>query len=106
MGEGCSIEELQAYLQELGMRCDIYNQDFQGPDAEPFVTPMRDGILQTAPSKHDGMLVSVLSPVEGQSVQTTAQLVADLGKTEWLKQKKGVHSAAKKVVEVKDPNAQ
>ena len=79
-----TVEDLQNYICELGIREAIYEDSFEGPDMVKLSAGMRDLILQQAPSRLYGTLVSTLNPLVASEavVQQAAQLVADLGETE------------------------
>jgi len=59
-----SMEDLQTYICELGMREVVYKETFVSPDLAEFSAGMRDLILQQAPSHLYGWdtLVSILGP--------------------------------------------
>ena len=82
-----TMEDLQNYICELGIREVIYEDSFEGPDMVKFSAGMRDLILQQAPSHLYGTLVSILNPLVASEavVQQAAQLVADPGETECLR---------------------
>jgi len=82
-----TMEDLQNYICELGIREAIYEDSFEGPDMVKFSAGMRDLILQQAPPHLYGTLVSILNPLVASEavVQQAAQLVADLGETERLR---------------------
>ena len=88
------MEDLQNYVCELGVREAIYEDIFDGPDLVKFSAGMRDLILQQAPSHLYGTLVSILNPLVASEavVQQAAQLVADLGETERLRNRCNVRS--------------
>jgi len=58
-----SMEDLQNYIRELGVRQVIYEDSFESPDTVRFLAGMRDLILQQAPSHLYGTLVSILNPL-------------------------------------------
>lgn len=76
------LAELQTFLQEMGMRLAIYDDDFLGPEAMAFTTGVRDHTLQAALAAYSGPLVPSLSGLLGDTVQPAAQVVWDLGETE------------------------
>ena len=83
-----TMEDLQNYICELGIREAIYEDSFEGPDMVKFsAAGMRDLILQQAPPHLYGTLVSILNPLVASEavVQQAAQLVADPGETECLR---------------------
>lgn len=82
-----SMEDLQNYIRELGVRQVIYEDSFESPDTVRFLAGMRDLILQQAPSHLYGTLVSILNALVASEsvVQQVAQLVASLGETERLR---------------------
>ena len=57
-----SMEDLQNYIRELGMRKAIYEDSYDSPDMIKFSAGMRDLILQQAPSHLYGTLVLLLKP--------------------------------------------
>lgn len=91
-GMWSSMEDLQNYIRELGVREAIYEDTFDGPDMVKFSAGMRDLILQQAPSHLYGTLVSILNPLVASEavVQQAAQLVADLGETERLRSRRNI----------------
>jgi len=54
-----SMEDLQNYMSELGIRKEIHEDPFESPDMVSFSAGMRDLILQQAPSILYGTLVSM-----------------------------------------------
>ena len=89
-----TMEDLQNYIRELGMREAIYEEAFDGPDMIRFSAGMRDQILQQAPSHMYGTLVAILNPLVASEavVQQAAQIVADLGETERLRARRNVRT--------------
>lgn len=61
------IEEAQHIFKELRMNQNVYTFVFEGPDWAVFTARMRTEILLSIPNKQYGMLVSILSPVVGQT---------------------------------------
>jgi len=58
-----SMDGLQNYICELGMREAIYEDTFDSPAKVRFSAGMRGLILLQAPSYPYGTLVSILNPV-------------------------------------------
>ncbi|XP_021238701.1 uncharacterized protein LOC110391220 [Numida meleagris] len=89
-----SMEDLQTYIRELGMKEAIYEDGFESADLVKFSAGMRDLILQQAPSHHYGTLLSILNPLVASEaiVQQAAQLVADLGETERLRARHNIRT--------------
>jgi len=58
-----SMEDLQNYMCELGIRERIYEDTFESLDMVRFSVGMRDLILQRASSHPYGTLVSILNPL-------------------------------------------
>ena len=87
-----TMEDLQNYICELGIREAIYEDSFEGPDMVKLSAGMRDLILQQAPSHLYGTLFSMLNPLVASEavVQQAAQLVADLGETERLRTRRNI----------------
>ena len=92
IGLWSSVEDLQNYIQELGMKEAIYEEDFESSDMMKFSAGMRDLILQQAPPHQYGTLVSVLNPLVASEaiIQQAVQLVADLGEAERLRARRTV----------------
>ena len=63
-----TMEELQELLRELGMKHAVCTERFQEPDDEIFTAGIKDTVLETAPNQWYGALVSILSPLVGQTV--------------------------------------
>ena len=82
-----TMEDLQNYISELGIREVIYEDLSEDPDTVNFSAGIRDLILQQALPQLYGTLVSILNPLVASEavVQQAAQLVADLGETERLR---------------------
>ena len=82
-----TMEDLQNYISELGIREVIYEDLSEDPDTVNFSAGIRDLILQQALPQLYGTLVSILNPLVASEavVQQAAQLVADLGETEHLR---------------------
>jgi len=84
-----SMEDVQNYIRELGMKEAIYEEDFESPDTIKFSAGMRDLILKQVPPQQYGTLVPILNPLVASEVmiQQAAQLVADLMETErpWVR---------------------
>lgn len=93
-----SMEDLQNYIRELGMKEAIYEDNFESPDMIKFSAGMRDLILQQAPPHQYGTLVSILNPLVASEavIQQAAQLVADLGETERLRARRNVRMVVEK----------
>lgn len=74
-----SMEELQTYITELGMRETIYDDTHESPDLLKFSTEMKELILQLEPPHQNGMLVFILNPLAALEavVQEAAQLVTN-----------------------------
>lgn len=88
-----SMEDLQNYIREIGMKEAIYDDDFESPGLVKFSAGMMDFILQQAPPHWYGTLVSILNPLQGTSeviIQQAAQLVSDLGETECLQTRRNI----------------
>lgn len=77
-----SVEDLQNYIKELGMKEAIYDNAFESPDLVEFSAGMRDLVLQAPPHQYD-TLVSILNPLE-TIIQQAAQVAADRGETKHL----------------------
>ena len=58
-----SMEDLQNYIRELGIREAINEDSFQSPDIVRFLADMRGLILQQVPSHLYRTLVSMLNPL-------------------------------------------
>ena len=82
-----TMEDLQNYISELGIREVIYEDSLEGPDMVKFSASMKDLILQQVPPRLYGTLVSLLNPLVASEavVQQAAQLVSDLGETDCLR---------------------
>jgi len=89
-----SMEDLQNYIHELGIREAIYEDTFDSPDMVRFSVGMRDLILQLAPGHLYRALVSILNPLVApeSAVQQAVQLVADLGEIEYLWTRCSIHT--------------
>lgn len=74
------MAELQTFLQEVGMRHVIYNEDFLGPEAMTFTAGVSDHVLQAALAAYWGPWFPSFQ-VWWETVEP-AQLVWDLGEAE------------------------
>lgn len=81
-----SMEELQNYVRELGMKEAIDDYSFESPDLIKFSAGTRNLVLQEAPLHQFGTLVPILNPSVASEaiIQQAAQLVSGLGETECL----------------------
>ena len=92
IGLWSSMEDLQNYTRDLGMREAIYEDSYDSADMIKFSAGMQDLILQQAPSHLYGILVSILNTLVTSEavVQQAAQIVADLGETEHLHTRRNI----------------
>ena len=89
-----SMEDLQNYMCELGIRERIYEDTFENPDLVKFSAGMGDLIQQQAPSHLHGTLVSILNPLVASEVmiQQSAQVIVHLRETEHLRTRHNIQT--------------
>lgn len=82
------LDELQDAMRGLGMKHAIYAATFAGPNNKTCTTSIKDAILHGAPNQWHGTLIPSLSPIGGQFISMTIQIIADLGESECLRHRR------------------